>query len=135
MLTPSWSPAPRQLRQFAALTPLAFAVLGSLLWRSTGSTVIASIVWGIGGLVAIVGIPFPNAIRPFYVLLMAVTLPIGWLISNLLLRFIFYGIFTPLGLFFRVLRRDALVLRRPEGEPFWRPFRSARDVASYYRQS
>lgn len=135
MLTPNWYPGPKQLRQFAGFSLLTFLVLGLVVWHTAHSVLAASVLWGIGGLVALVGLPFPRAIRPFYALLIGLTVPIGWVISNLLLRVIFYGIFTPLGLIFRVFGRDALLLKRPSGETFWRPYPRPKDVASYYRQT
>ncbi len=134
MLTPNWYPGPRELRQFAGFNLLACAFLGFLAWRSSGH-VLAYVIWGFGGFVAAVGIPFPGAIRPYYALLMGVTLPIGWLISNLFLRIIFYGVFTPLGLLFQLFGRDSLLLKKPPGDTFWRPYPRPKGVASYYRQS
>jgi hypothetical protein len=51
---------------------------------------------------------------------MLVAFPIGWTVSRVLLAVLFYGLFTPLAVLFRLMRRDLLVLRRPEEqESYW----------------
>ena len=92
-------------------------------------------VWAFGVLVMLVGVPFPNAIRPVYVAITAVALPIGWLISQILLRVLYYGVMTPFALFFRLTRRDALLLRRPQTDSYWRERRTRTDPESYFRQT
>jgi hypothetical protein len=67
---------------------------------------------------------------------MAVSMPIGLVVSWLLLALLFYGMFTPVGLFFRLIGRDALCRRyRPDLDTYWAPKAGARDVRSYLRQS
>jgi hypothetical protein len=135
MITPAWYPTRRQLRLFALVSLLGMAVIGVVIERLTGSSTASLVVWGFGLLLAVVGLPFPDAIRLPYVVIMAVTLPVGWLISNLLLRIIYYGVFTPLGLAFRLAGRDPLLLKRPRSDSYWRKYRARGDVAGYYRQS
>ncbi len=65
-----------------------------------------------------------------------VTYPIGWLVSRLLLGVLFYGMFTPLGLLFRLLGRDALARRaRPDASSYWITKEGPNDARSYFRQS
>lgn len=135
MLTPVWRPDRRQLRQFAVAALLGFGLIGALSWRWSGSERAALVLWGIGGVAFLVGLPFPAVLRPLYVVLMAAAYPIGWLVSNLVLRLIYYGVFTPLGWAFRLAGRDPLVLRRPRTDTYWRDFRRPKDVTSYYRQA
>jgi hypothetical protein len=48
---------------------------------------------------------------------------------------IYYGVFTPVALAFRVVGRDALRLRpRPNLPTYWLPKPRAADAASYFRQ-
>ena len=93
-------------------------------------------LWTVGGTSFAVGLPWPNAIRPLYVVLTAATLPIGLVVSAVMLRVIFYGLFTPLGLFFRCIGRDPLLLRRPAAaDSYWQPRTARHDVAAYWRQT
>ena len=64
-----------------------------------------------------------------------VTFPIGWVLSHLLLGAVFYCLFTPLGLIFRLIGRDALGLRRSVAVSYWRPKPAANDLRGYFRQS
>ena len=49
---------------------------------------------------------------------------------------VFYGVFTPVALLFKVIGRDALARRpQPGKETYWLPKASARDIHSYFHQS
>ena len=66
---------------------------------------------------------------------MAVTFPIGWVISHLLLGLIYYGMFTPLALFFRLVGRDALKLKIDRNAAsYWIETPTNPDPANYFRQ-
>jgi len=135
MITPQWRPDERQLRQFAWVSLVGFPVLGALLWRAHGTALPATVLSAFGVLVWLVGLLEPKRIRIVYVTLLAISVPIGWVVSNLLLRVVFYGVVTPLGLVFRLTGRDALSLRRPQGSSHWRDLEASEDAASYFRQA
>jgi fucose 4-O-acetylase-like acetyltransferase len=135
MITPQWRPDARQLRQFAWISLVGFPALGVMLWRAHGSLRLSAGLAVVGVLVWLVGLVQPNRIRPVYVALLAISLPIGWVISGVLLRLVFYGVVAPVGLLFRVAGRDALSLRRPAGPSYWRDLDSPEDAASYFRQA
>ena len=53
-----------------------------------------------------------------------------------MLAVLFYGLFTPVALLFRLIGRDALSLRRRAGTAsYWKPKPAAPAVRSYFRQS
>jgi hypothetical protein len=56
-------------------------------------------------------------------------------VSNALLRLVFYGVITPVALVFRLVRRDALALRRPAGNSYWRDVDPPGDPGSYFHQA
>ena len=62
-----------------------------------------------------VGIIWPRAMRPIYVGWMVLAFPIGWTISQVILALMFYGLFTPIGLIFRLIGRDPLHRARQPG--------------------
>jgi hypothetical protein len=118
-----WRPTARTLRQFAALW-LVFA--GLLGWRVGGAPLAAlAVAVGVAGLLR------PALVRPLFVGLMVVTAPVGWLVSRLLLALLFYGLFTPVGVLFRLLGRDALELRRPDRPSYWAPKATPSDPRRY----
>ena len=72
------------------------------------------------------GLIWPRLLRPIYVAWMVLAFPIGWTISQLILAVMFYGLFTPIGLVFRLIGRDPLLRARlpgrgdvldPQGDP------------------
>jgi hypothetical protein len=133
---PSVSTTNRTLRQFAGLWLLAFG--GLAVWQGLvhDRRILALVLAGLAVLVAGVGLTRPHAVRPLFTGLMAVTYPVGWLVSHLLLAVLFYGIFTPMALFFRLIGRDALIRRHlPDRPTHWLPKPTTRDVRSYFRQS
>jgi hypothetical protein len=126
----------RMLRQFAGLWVLFFGGLAYWQWfvqeRSTAALVLAALAAGVG----LPGLAWPRFIRPIFTALMAITYPIGWVISHLLLGILFCGVFTPVALFFRLVGRDALNRRkRPDLPSYWVSTTMPTDVRSYFRQS
>jgi hypothetical protein len=83
-----------------------------------------------------VGLVWPQRLRWGYVVWMMAAFPIGWVISHLVLAILFYGVFTPLALVFRLVGRDPL-RRFPshDGDSYWTPKPMPVDARSYLRQS
>jgi hypothetical protein len=81
------------------------------------------------------GLIRPTLVRPVFVAWSVVAFPIGWLVSTVMLAVLFYGVFTPIGLLFRVVGRDALLLRRQSMTTYWRPKPAAQTARDYFRQS
>jgi hypothetical protein len=78
----------------------------------------------------------PAALRPIFAGLMVVTFPVNWLVSHLALAVIFYGVFTPLALLFRLGGRDVLGCRADaRRDSYWQPKPQPEGVRSYFRQS
>jgi hypothetical protein len=127
VIAADWKPTSRKLRQFAAA--LAIVAFLFLLRRGANAWTIA-----LGG-AALAGLAWPAVIRPLYLVLTFVSLPIGWVVSHILLRVIYYLVLTPVALVFRLLGRDPLALRRRAAESHWVPFAQGDDVESYFRQT
>lgn len=129
-----FDPSRRELRQFAGLCLLGFGALAG--WHfargdSTIAAIFAALAVGLGG----IGLAAPRVLRPIYVGWMIAVFPIGWTVSKILLAIVYYGLFTPIGLVFRAIRRDALQLKEPtQAGTFWRPKPMPKDVRRYFRQ-
>ncbi len=81
------------------------------------------------------GLFWPGALRPIFVGWMVLAFPIGWTVSLLVLALIFYGLFTPMALVFRLMGRDALDrLREPDRPSYWQPKPAPADLRRYFRQ-
>src|SRR5262249_17737686 len=129
------APPNRLLRQFAVLWTVFFA--GLACWHGyfhdhrVTAIALAVLALSVGPL----GLAKPQAIRWVFVGSMVATFPIGWVVSRLVLACLFYGIFTPVGLVFRVMGRDALHHRRhPDERTYWTAKPAAHDPKSYLRQ-
>ena len=65
----------------------------------------------------------------------ALAFPIGWTVSLIMLAILYYGLFTPIGLVFRLIGRDALQRsRRPGLETYWTPKPTTTDPRRYFKQ-
>ena len=99
------------LRQFAGLW-IVFCGLFAYLSYSRERFITALVFAVVGLAFGPVGLIVPRFIRPLFVLLKAVTTPIGWVVSHVFLGVLYYGIFTPFSLLFRLVRRDVLLSPR-----------------------
>jgi hypothetical protein len=126
-------PSRRQLRQFGLLCAV---VLPAVAWAWGAGAGAIDAVAAVGGLIAVVGAAFPQALRPLFVTMVLVAAPLGIVVGEAILLLIFFGLFLPLALAFRLLRRD--VLQKgfdPAAETYWQTRPPARDLSSYFRQS
>ena len=130
-----FDPPRRMLRQFAGLWLLCFGAMA--IWEILGrgrtglGTIFAILALTIGPM----GLIRPAWMRFIYVGWTVLAFPIGWTVSLILLATIFYGIFAPIALVFRLLGRDALqLLRRPELESYWIPKPVPSDLRRYFKQ-
>lgn len=128
-----WNPADRQVRQFAAICLVSLPFIA--WWWS------ASVPWLVGlgafgaALLAIAWVQ-PRLVKPLFVACTLLTAPIGLVIGELALFLIYATVFCPLGILFRIIRRDAL--RRSidrDRASYWQVKEQPKSVASYYRQS
>src|SRR2546428_6198242 len=103
------NPDRRMLRQFAGIWVVFFAGLSVfeqlVHHRPTAAAVCAALAITVGPL----GVVRPGAVRHIYVMWSVLAFPIGWVVSWLAVGLLFYGIFTPIAVVFRLVGRDALV--------------------------
>ncbi|MEQ1761310.1 MAG: carbamoyltransferase C-terminal domain-containing protein, partial [Vicinamibacterales bacterium] len=126
----------RTIRQFALIGAALLAGLAAWNGWSAGATSSVLRTVAMAAVLALLGTVWPAAVRPAYRLALIITAPVGAVVSKLVLAAIYYGCFTPLGLFFRVVGRDELRLARPaHAETYWRATRGPRAARDYLRQS
>lgn len=135
MIALDWHPSERRLRQFGVVLLTGSGLIGLAIWRFTGQSVGSLVVGALGVVLFIVALVAPRAVRPVYRVWLVAAMPVGWVVSETLLRVIFYGVLTPIGLLFRLIGRDALRLRRDPVSSYWHPRKQPDDVASYFRQA
>jgi hypothetical protein len=128
-------PKPRLLRQFAGLWLLFFAGLAG--WRAWHGQpdVRAALLLGLALSIGLLGLAQPRGIRWIYTGWMIAAFPVGWTVSKVMVAAMFYLVFTPVALIFRLMKRDALHLRRPTVDSYWTPKEQPASVREYFRQS
>jgi hypothetical protein len=135
MIAIDWNPAPRQCRQFAFISATVLVMLAGWNAAEYGWSSLVAVMLGAGGLLGVCGAGRPESVRWLYVGIMVATYPIGWVMSHVILAVIFYGVFTPVGLLFRLIGRDALQRRlEPNAVTYWQPKRQPTGPSQYLRQ-
>jgi hypothetical protein len=141
----NWNPGRRQLRSFGIICLVAFGAIGAWVYfrhsifgfgmaGPTASTT-AYVLWGVAVLCAALAGAAPPALRPLYVALSAITLPIGFVVSHVVLALLFYIVLTPIGLVMRLTGWDPLSRRfDPGADSYWTRREAVTDVKRYYRQ-
>ena len=121
------------LRQFAGLWLVFFGGLAAVACLARADGQLGDRRWPSGVVVGVAGLVEPAVVRPIYTGWMIAAFPIGWTVSQLMLCVVFYLVFTPVGLVFRLMgatrcglrRRDVSVLgqsRRAQAEDYFRQF-------------
>ena len=98
-------PTNKQLKQFAIVLPLAIGALGWMLGLDRLPISIGVIC---GALLALVTQRKPAVAKPLFIVMAMIALPFGLILREVVLLCVYFGIVTPIGLFFRVTGRDAL---------------------------
>ncbi len=139
MLKPNFHPEPRVLRQFAVFAVVGLPLLAGLVLRMSHAftwthpaMLVAAAVGVLQFALFAAGLRAPT--RWLYVTLTIVALPIGFVLSQVLMAVIFYLVITPIGLVFRLIGRDAMGRRwEPQRKSYWHDRGPMRRPSSYFR--
>jgi len=145
MMEINLAPSRRHLRVFGAGALAVFGLLGAWLFcahRIFGVDVpapaaegAAYLLWALAAFAGLLAAAAPAGLRPLYIAMSAVSLPVGWLVSHAVLALVYYGILTPIGLVLRLIRRDPLCRNfDPQARSYWIDRPASRDVKRYFRQ-
>jgi hypothetical protein len=135
MLPINRNPAAKELRSFARIYfPLFVAAFGGAIWWRADSLTAAVAVWLIGGVIAAAVFASVHVARIVFVGLVTVTYPIGLVVSTVVLAFMFYVVFTPLGFLMRLGGRDPLRLKQRAAASQWTAYQQDDDPARAFRQ-
>ena len=132
-----WNPGRRQLRVFGLSALAASIVLAAvfvLLWGLTIAWAIAALA--LGATILLCSLVAPRAARIVYIALSAVGLPIGLVVSFVLLAAFYFLLLTPIALVFRLVGRDSLHRRFDRAAAsYWIPRKTATSLDRYFHQS
>jgi hypothetical protein len=136
MIEFNWNPDRRMLRQFGGLGFVFFGGLGAWLAYRHGLGWLPIALGGLSLFCGVSALAAPAALRPLFVGLSIVTVPIGFVVSHVLLGVVYFGLFTPVRLIQALIGRDALSRRFDRAaKTYWSPRETDVSPARYYRQS
>jgi len=145
----NWKPDAAELRKFAISLLIGFPVIAVVFflitWArnepdvKTGSSLpdpqFFLLLGGIGAGVGLLCFLIRPLARLLYPVWYGIAACIGIVLANLLFTLLFYVLFTPLGLFMRLIGRDALALKMQDDAPtYWKDAPPERPAAHYFRQ-
>lgn len=132
----NWHPNHKELRNFAMIALSATVLISLLLYflKGLGFQWIAIII-AIGFVIFLSSLVSLKLTKIFYLGLTLVTLPIGWVVSFILLAAFYFLLLTPLGLFFRLIGRDPLCRRfDSNAKSYWSTRQSPKNLDRYFQQ-
>ncbi len=129
-------PKPKVVQQFGILCLLVFGVSGLFLALGKGRTGLGYGLVGFGVFCAILGAVAPGIFRWFFTGSMLLAFPIGFVVSQVMLVFLFFVVFLAVGAFLRLTGRDAMVRKRQPagGGGYWQDKPTPSDPKRYLRQ-
>ena len=128
------NPSSRVLRQFSAAAGVFAALIGFLVFRKTASWPAAGAIWSVGAAIAGAGLAAPRSVRLVYLGLNYIAMPIGVVVSTVVLAGVYYFVVTPVGVAMRLAGRDPLSRRYdPAAETYWLKRKTAA-MKRYFRQ-
>ena len=144
MIEIDWKPDAGTLRQFGWIAFVGFSFLAAIAWWerlvfSFGLGDARPYVAGAFAALAVVSALFslvaPRANLPIYLGLTILSYPIGFVLSYVIMGLLFFGMLTPVGLFFRLTGYDPLHRRfDPDAKSYWTDPRPRRGKESYFKQ-
>ena len=131
-----WNPSRKELRSFGIIAIIATAVISLLLHLIKGLAIQWTLlIFAIGLVIFLSSIISTKVTRIFYVALTMLTMPIGYVVSFVLLGTFYFLIITPLAFVFRLIGRDRLHRRfEPDAKSYWMTRHSASTLDRYFRQ-
>ena len=132
----NWNPDRKTLGVFRLASVIATLIIATTLFTVKGVPLKwCVVVAGAGVLIWLSGLVSLQLTRSIYVAMTVITLPIGFVVSFVLMAVFYYGLLTPVGLIFRLIGRDVLCRRfDPNATSYWVDHRKATDTKRYFQR-
>jgi len=129
-------PSDKQLREFGEITLCMCNLLGLIFFKGFGfSTGVLVALVALGTGVFLLSRISVRLVRPVYIGLIALTFPIGWVISHAIMALFYYLIIGGIGLVFKLIGRDPLNRRYdPAADTYWIPYSRNPELKDYFHQ-
>jgi hypothetical protein len=129
------NPDRRMLAQFSWVAPLGFAAFAWLFSRFGLPDSVVYATLALGPVVLLAQLIGLRAV-PLYAFrgLVLLTFPIGLVVVPIVIGAIYYGVFTPMGLVFRLIGRDVIGRKLDkQAVSYWHDRGAPRPAASYFK--
>jgi Saxitoxin biosynthesis operon protein SxtJ len=134
MIPINWSPDRKTLNEFAEAGMFALGMVAAPLAYFRGHPRLAATFWVLAVALRLVGLAHPSWLKLVFLGLTLATWPIGWVVSKVALGLLYFLVFTPIALVFRLIGRDALQRSADRNaKTYWEPYRPNRGVERYLR--
>jgi hypothetical protein len=99
------------------------------------ATLLGEIFWGVAALSGVLVVVARQALLPLYLALTVVTLPIGFVVSHVLMACLYFLVVTPLGALMRIFGWDPMYRRIDKAaSTYWAKRPPRRDPKHYFHQ-
>ncbi len=137
----NWKPDKTEIRKFGRTVLIGFIVISVILAllhfsglkQSPKMLMLVNSLLVAGISIFLLSLISTSISKPIYMIWFFVAACMGTVVSNLILIIFFLLIFTPIGLFMRLLGRDPLKLKAPKSSN-WDDYKTKTDLKRYYRQ-
>ncbi len=131
-----WNPKSKQLQSFGKIALVASAVISLLLYLLKGVAIQwVLIIFAFGFIIFIISMISLKLTKMIYLGMILVTLPIGWVVSFILLSAFYFLLLAPLGLIFRLIGRDPLCRKfDPNAKSYWLSRQQPKGPEQYFHQ-
>lgn len=136
MFTVNKNPTPADLKKFGWAMLIGFGAIGCALWYLSGSRdadtslwswsgssgqTTAVVFWSLGLLLCVLGVGAPAVAKPIYVVWMSVTVPIGIVMSTIMLSVLFFVLLPVFSLIVRT--GDPLRKKLKASGSYWEDYK------------
>ena len=99
----------KDLRKFGLTVGIVLAAIGTLLFYFEKSSAIYFTI--IGGLLILLGILFPQLLKPLNKIWMGLAIVLGFIMTRVILTTLFYLVITPIGFLAKIFGKKFMLLK------------------------
>jgi Saxitoxin biosynthesis operon protein SxtJ len=128
----NWKPNKKEIFNFGLILFLGCALAAAVCFFRGKSSWAFSLM-GVSSFIFLLSWKLPAGAKPFYWAWMGVGFVMGSIVSRVILLLIFYAVLTPFALFFKLIGRDALGIRKKinKNDSYWTPLAEITDKTYY----
>jgi hypothetical protein len=134
MVPINWKPDRKTLAEFSEAGMFFLGMVAAPLAYFRGHPSLAVSFWTLAVVGRLIGLVRSEWLKPVFIGLTVLTWPIGVVVSTITLAGLYFLVFTPIALIFRLIGRDALQRKPdPKATTYWEPYRPNRGLDRYLR--